>query len=233
MKFYPGDWFGDNITLTHEEFGVYTRMMCRYWMRDGIPWSLDAIAEEIGDRGTEHIETIQKVLDKKFTKSRGKKWVHKDLESARTEVRTYLLKKSGEGHAGNDARKVKREAKDASDDDPSGGEVPDNPSELADSEDELPIKPKSAEDKDTCDPPSTSLATSLAAPLSPAPASSSAASLASASATSSATPAMDAVPTLPKKLPITSIKIPEGISPEQLQANKDRLHAIQKRDQTA
>jgi uncharacterized protein YdaU (DUF1376 family) len=67
MKFYPGDWFGDNITLSHEEFGVYTRMMCRYWMRDGIPWSLEAIAEEIGDRGTEHIETIQKVLDKKFT----------------------------------------------------------------------------------------------------------------------------------------------------------------------
>ncbi len=105
------------------------------------------------------LETIQKVLDKKFTKSRGKKWLHKDLETSRTEVRTYLLKKSGEGHRGNGAKgKGKLEAKDAaSDDDASGAEGPINPPEPTDTANEVPIKPKSVENKDTYSPPSTSL----------------------------------------------------------------------------
>jgi hypothetical protein len=60
-------------------------------------------------------------------------------------VRTYLLKKSGEGHRGNGAKgKGKLEAKDAaSDDDASGAEGPINPPEPTDTANEVPIKPKS------------------------------------------------------------------------------------------
>ena len=211
MKFYPGDWMNDNVSLTHEEFGVYMRMAFRYWTRDGLPWTPEDIAEDIGDRGRESVETIKLILGKKFTRGRGKRWVHRDLEAARTEVREFKHEKSDDGAAGNRIKHKGADERKNKADSAQGGEG------------EKPIKPTFVANKYSCGTPTTSatIPTPSPAPLAPP----STPSLAPSSpATSPAPP--DGAQSLPE--PLVEFP-PESIPPEGPE-RRELLDSFKKRD---
>lgn len=138
IRFYAGDWLNDNASLSDEELGVYIRMMCRYWMRDGIPWSPEDIAEDMGGANEKRIEIVSRILDKRFSKGRGKRWVHRDLDAARTELRDYKVSQSDSAKAGNN---IKHGGKS---DEPIKG------FSGAESVNERPIKAISIANKDAC-----------------------------------------------------------------------------------
>lgn len=52
------------------------------------------IAEDMGGANEKRIEIVSRILDKRFSKGRGKRWVHRDLDAARTELRDYKVSQS-------------------------------------------------------------------------------------------------------------------------------------------
>lgn len=147
IKLYASDWLNDNASLTDQEIGVYTRMMCRYWMRDGIPWSPEDIAEDMGGVSQERIEVVERILSKRFSKGRGKRWIHRDLDAARTEFCEFKLSQGASGEAGNRVkiRNPRKKMKVAGEND-----SPIKPLGDTGCGGEVLIKPKSVESKDSC-----------------------------------------------------------------------------------
>lgn len=93
FQFYPGDWLRSlRITMmTHEEQGIYIRLLCHCWLNGSIPEDTKQLKALIGGRCK--IKSIEKVKEMfKKSESIGNTMLHNRLDEERKKQSEYSEK---------------------------------------------------------------------------------------------------------------------------------------------
>ncbi|MBL0136947.1 MAG: DUF1376 domain-containing protein [Bacteroidetes bacterium] len=98
FQFYPGDWLRSlRVTMmTHEEQGIYMRLLCYCWLNGSIPKNTKQLKSLVGGRCKQ--QSIEKVKEM-FTQdpSHTESLVHDRLESERIKQADFRVKRSKAG----------------------------------------------------------------------------------------------------------------------------------------